>query len=53
MNFQNYFKNQIVLITGSGRGIGLEIAKEYLNHGAKVVALDINIKKLINTEIKF
>ena len=36
------------MITGSGRGIGLEIAKEYLNHGAKVIALDINIKKLLN-----
>ena len=53
MNFQNYFKNQIVLITGSGRGIGLEIAKEYLNHGAKVVALDINIKKLISLKKKY
>ena len=53
MNFQNYSKNQIVLITGSGRGIGLEITKEYLNHGAKVVALDINIKKLINLKKKY
>ena len=53
MNFQNYFKNKTVLITGSGRGIGLEIAREYLNHGAKVIALDINTKKLLNLRKKY
>ena len=53
MNFQNYFKNKTVLITGSGRGIGLEIAREYLNHGAKVIALDINTKKLLNLRKRY
>ena len=53
MNFQNYFKNKTVLITGSGRGIGLEIAREYLNHGAKIIALDINKKKLLNLKKRY
>ena len=52
MNFQNYFKNKIALITGSGRGIGLEIAKEYLKHGAKVIAIDLNTKRLLNLRNK-
>ena len=53
MNFQNYFKDKTVLVTGSGRGIGLEITKEYLKHGAKVIALDLNIQKLLKFKIKF
>tara|TARA_B100000927_G_scaffold286755_1_gene278709 strand:+ start:2799 stop:3563 length:765 start_codon:yes stop_codon:yes gene_type:complete len=53
MNFQNYFKDKTVLVTGSGRGIGLEITKEYLKHGARVIALDLNIQKLLKFKIKF
>ena len=53
MNFQKYFKDKTVLVTGSGRGIGLEITKEYLEHGAKVIAIDLNIQKLLKFENKF
>ncbi len=53
MNFQNYFKDKTVLVTGSGRGIGLEITKEYLNHGAKVIAIDLNTQKLLKFKNKF
>ncbi len=33
---------KVVLITGAGRGLGLSIAKEYLNEGYEVVATDIS-----------
>ena len=47
MNFQKYFKDKTVLVTGSGRGIGLEITKEYLEHGAKVIAIDFNSHNIL------
>ena len=39
-------KNLVVIITGSGRGIGLELAIAFANNGAKVIRLDKNLKKI-------
>ena len=41
-------KNKVTIISGSASGIGLEIAKEFLNQGAKVVFTDINKTNLDN-----
>ena len=38
-------KNFVTIVTGSGRGIGLEIATGFYKYGAKVVRIDINLKK--------
>ena len=38
-------KNFVTIITGSGRGIGLEIATAFYKHGAKVIRLDLNLNK--------
>jgi len=44
-------KNLVTIISGSGRGIGLELAVNFYKHGAKVIRVDINLKK--NTSCKF
>lgn len=36
------FHNQIAVITGAGRGIGLNLAKQLANEGATVALLDLN-----------
>jgi len=36
------FKNRTAVITGGGQGFGLDIAKRFLESGAKVVICDIN-----------
>ena len=36
------FKNQVVIITGAGRGIGAEAAKLFAEQGASVVVNDLN-----------
>ncbi|MGY0411931.1 3-hydroxybutyrate dehydrogenase [Staphylococcus sp. mip270_02] len=41
-------KDKVSIISGSASGIGLEIAKEFLNQGAKVVFTDINKTNLDN-----
>lgn len=33
------YQDKIVLVTGSSRGIGLEITRHFINHGAKVIGL--------------
>jgi 3-oxoacyl-[acyl-carrier protein] reductase len=40
------FDNKIVLITGSGRGIGLEIARAFASEGATLVLNDVNEDQL-------
>ena len=41
-----YFKNRTALITGGAQGFGLDIAKRFLNSGAKVIIWDIDSEML-------
>lgn len=36
------FKDQVVLVTGAGQGIGAEIAREFAKDGAIVAVVDFN-----------
>tara|TARA_Y100001970_G_scaffold289178_1_gene418679 strand:+ start:1091 stop:1840 length:750 start_codon:yes stop_codon:yes gene_type:complete len=47
INRKNFFniKNLVTIITGSGKGLGLEIASNFYEHGAKVIRFDKNLKK--------
>ena len=38
-------KNFVTIVTGSGRGIGLKIAEGFYEYGAKVIRIDLNLKK--------
>ena len=38
-------KNFVTIVTGSGRGIGLEIATGFYKYDAKVIRIDSNLKK--------
>ena len=40
------FKNRTALVTGGAQGFGLDIAKRFLNSGAKVIIWDIDSKML-------
>ena len=46
-------KDQVAIITGSASGIGLEIAKSFIEQGAKVVFSDINEEGLNNVFHQF
>ena len=46
-------KNQTILITGSGSGIGRGIADGFLKEGASVIITDLNKKSLLKTVEKF
>ena len=45
------FENRTAVITGGGQGFGLDIAKRFLNSGAKVIIWDID-EELLNSAIK-
>ena len=45
------FKNRTAIITGGAQGFGLDIARRFLDSGAKVIIWDID-EKLINDAIK-
>ena len=38
-------KNFVTIVTGSGRSIGLKIAEGFYEYGAKVIRIDLNLKK--------
>lgn len=44
-------KNMIVIITGSGKGNGLQMAKDFSSMGAKVYRLDVSMKKILKKNI--
>lgn len=43
---KDFFKNKVIIVTGSNRGIGLLLAQELVNSGAKVVVNGRNPEKL-------
>ena len=43
-NIDFNFKNRTAVITGGAQGFGLDIAKRFLNSGAKVIIWDIDPK---------
>ena len=47
------FKDQIVLVTGSARGIGKEIARAFAKHDATVIISDINAESCQKTVEEF
>ena len=44
------FNNRTAVITGGAQGFGLDIAKRFLNSGAKVIIWDIDAKMLENAK---
>ena len=44
------FKNRTAIVTGGAQGFGLDIAKRFLESGAKVFIWDID-KKLLNSAV--
>ena len=52
MNKNNFnFNNRTAIVTGGGQGIGLDIAKRFLEGGAKVIIWDID-EKLLKSAVK-
>ncbi len=45
----SYFKGKKVIVTGASSGIGEATAKEFLLHGAKVILVSRNEKKMIHS----
>ena len=45
-------KNKTAIITGGAQGFGLDIAKKFLSHGAKVKLWDIDEKELMDVKKK-
>lgn len=41
------FKNKVVVVTGAGSGMGEAIALKFINEGASVALLDINLEALL------
>ena len=53
MNLQSYYKNKVVLVTGSTLGIGKELANLLLSLGAKVIITGRDSKKLEALKTEF
>lgn len=47
-----HFKDKVVLITGTGSGIGAATAEHFAKLGAKLVLVDINVDTLNDTVVK-
>ena len=52
MSKDNSFKNKTVVVTGAAAGMGEQIAIDFLNSGATVIAVDINENTLLDLEEK-
>ena len=50
-NISFNFKNKTAVITGGAQGFGLDIAKRFLNSGAKVIIWDVD-NKMIEKSLK-
>ncbi len=49
---QNRFENKHVLVTGGARGLGLEIASEFIDNGATVTIFDVHEENLVKASRK-
>ena len=47
------FNDKVIIVTGSGRGIGREIAESFTKNGATVIISDYSTESLIETENLF
>lgn len=43
------YNNKIVLVTGASRGVGLEISKHFLKHGAIVIGISTGLSNIENS----
>ncbi len=53
MTTGNYYKNKVVIITGSSMGIGKELARQVLIFGGKVVITGRNQERLEKVKVEF
>lgn len=53
MSLQDFFRNQVVLVTGASMGIGKELAKQVLELGGKVVMTGRNEERLLQVQHEF
>jgi len=45
--------NKVILLTGAAGGLGQALCQIFIEHGAKVIAIDINTKELSSLERRF